>query len=82
MKDDTITNNLKQLLYSNKMLDNTYPEMNTYRNSKFLNNIEQPKTEKDANKSNTTTIIGGEKRRNTSRYNSKKRNTKTRRRKC
>jgi len=38
MNDDRITNNLKQVLYSNTMLDNSFPEMNAYRDFMFLGN--------------------------------------------
>lgn len=36
MNDDRIANNLKQILYSNTMLDNTFPEINKYRSYQFL----------------------------------------------
>jgi outer membrane biosynthesis protein TonB len=44
MNDDRITNNLKQVLYSNTMLDNSFPEMNAYRDFMFLGN-NTPETE-------------------------------------
>lgn len=38
MNDDRITNNLKQVLYSNTMLDNSFPELSAYRDYQFLGN--------------------------------------------
>ena len=81
MTDDTITNNLKQLLYSNKTPDGTYPEINTYRNYKLLNNSDTKNMENtEKNTSNIKNTIGGRKR-NTLRYKSRRHNVKTRRQK-
>ena len=48
MNDDRITNNLKQVLYSNTMLDNSFPELSAYRDYQFLSNaaLETPTMEK------------------------------------
>jgi hypothetical protein len=51
MNDDRITNNLKQVLYSNTMLDNSFPEMNAYRDFMFLgNNTSETENTKSDNK--------------------------------
>ena len=81
MTDDSITNNLKQLLYSNKMPDGTYPEINTYRNYKLLNNSDTKNTENtEKTTSNIKNTMGGRKR-NTLRYKSSRHNAKTRKQK-
>jgi hypothetical protein len=36
MTDDLLANNLKQLLFSNTMMDGTFPEVNQYRSFRFL----------------------------------------------
>lgn len=40
MADDRITNNLRQVLYANTMLNNSFPEVNPYRAFKFLKGSE------------------------------------------
>lgn len=36
MSDDALANHLKQLLYTNTMIDNSFPEVNPYRSFQFL----------------------------------------------
>jgi hypothetical protein len=50
MSDDRITNNLKQILYSNTMMDHSFPETNVYRGYKLLGNQD---TSGETPKSNT-----------------------------
>jgi len=40
MSDDRIANNLRQVLYANTMLNNSFPEVNPYRAFKFLKGSE------------------------------------------
>jgi hypothetical protein len=40
MNDDRIANNLRQVLYANTMLNNSFPEVNPYRAFKFLKGSE------------------------------------------
>jgi hypothetical protein len=40
MSDDRIANNLRQVLYANTMLNNTFPELNPYRAFKLLKGSE------------------------------------------
>jgi hypothetical protein len=96
MSDDIISNNVKQLLYSNQMLDRTYPETNSYRNYKFLNNSDTDNTGKNVTPTTTSQNTKGgnvkysarskerspsEFKRHTLRYTSRNANTKTRRQK-
>lgn len=48
MADDRITNNLKQILYSNTMLDRSFPETNVYRSYDLLGNSSVELSKKDA----------------------------------
>jgi hypothetical protein len=60
MNDDRIANNLKQVLYSNTMMDNSFPELNVYRDYRFLGKNdseetnEKPSTETNDEPSNYT----------------------------
>lgn len=62
MSDDLIANNLKQLLFSNTMMDSTFPEVNPYRSFQFLKGSELGRndtstngdSEGDSKKSNAT----------------------------
>jgi hypothetical protein len=62
MSDDSLTNHLKQLLYTNTMMNNTFPEVNPYRAFTFLNgadetpvNLARDSAESGDKKSNPTT---------------------------
>jgi len=41
INDDFLSNKLKQLLYTNTMMDNTFPEVNPYRSFRYLNGSDQ-----------------------------------------
>jgi len=82
MKDDSITNKLKNLLYSQRMLDGSIPEVNPYREYKLLNNVNDTNTEPtgEISTSNQIPVKGGirmpKRKQNTRRIRRKQRATR------
>jgi hypothetical protein len=56
MNDDRITNNLKQVLYSNTMMDNSFPELNVYRDYRLLGTNSSEETNENPSADNTEPV--------------------------